>query len=204
MNKTAQAGHKSTERSCFLCREQRPKNEMLRLVVDEAGQIWPDVLQKAPGRGTYLCMRKECLSQLSDKRLGMLKQHFAVRLPQSDDLMSRTAAALELLIKQQFNRLRQDAAVGRDAVMHRMWKNRPLLIVLAIDAGDALIRQVHDAVEKRDASGLKTGLIEGFSSDFLALCFGRDRVSTVALADEPKTKRLQLISAWYRQLKVSG
>lgn len=204
MSKAAATGHKTGERSCFLCREQLPKAGMLRLVVDESGVIWPDLLQKAPGRGTYLCMRPDCFPNLSDKRLGALKQHFQVQLPQYDALKARMTATLELLLKQQLNLFRQDAAVGRDAVMHRMWKNRPLLLLLADDAGDALVRQLRDAVEKRTVSGQKTTLIEGFSSDFLASCFGRERISTVALADGPKTERLQLISAWYRQLKVSG
>lgn len=177
---------------------------MLRLVVDEDGTLWPDLLQKAPGRGTYLCMRPACLPDLSDKRLGALRQHFQVHLPQSEALKMRIANALELLLKQQLNRLRQGAAVGRDAVMHRMWKNEPLLLVLAKDAGDALVRQLHDAVEKRAASGQRTMLIEGLSSEFLASCFGRERVSTVALSAASRTQRLQLISAWYGQLKVSG
>jgi predicted RNA-binding protein YlxR (DUF448 family) len=129
---------------------------MLRLVVDDEGQIWPDLLQKAPGRGTYLCMQQVCLEGLTDKRLGALRNRFNVQLPQSLSLMERIGEGLRRQLMRLFSQFGAVAVLGRDAVMHQMWKSGPLLVMLASDAGDALAQQVEDGVGKRQGAGEKT------------------------------------------------
>lgn len=182
---------------------------MLRLVIDDAGQLWPDLLQKAPGRGTYLCMQETCLGNLSDKRLGPLRSKMKVHLPQAAGLQSRLIEALDKWIRQSLTKQKASAAVGRDAVMHQMWKNAPLLVILADDAGDALVRQVTDAAEKRSATSpegkgtAQTGILRGYSSAYLAELFDRDKVSVVSLVHSAQLAKLMQISAWYRRLKGS-
>jgi len=89
LNKSSGSERKLKQRQCLICRSSAEKQEMLRLVVDDDGQVWPDLFQKAPGRGTYLCMKQSCLKKLTDKSLGVLRSKFSVKLPQSASLMER-------------------------------------------------------------------------------------------------------------------
>jgi predicted RNA-binding protein YlxR (DUF448 family) len=187
-------------RSCFACREKDEKSSMLRLVVDKSGVIWPDLLQKAPGRGVYLCMHASCLSALNDKRLGALRSKHKVVLPQWDKLQLSLIDMLEQHIHLQLTRLKPDAAIGRDAVMHRMWENKELLLLLADAAGQALVRQVMDAVQKRGEEGLKTTLLDNLPEACLGDVFQRGKMSVAALIVSKKTKKLQRYCAWYGRI----
>ncbi|GEM84534.1 MAG: hypothetical protein KatS3mg074_014 [Meiothermus sp.] len=47
-------------RQCIACRERRPKHELLRIVLTEAGPVL-DPTGRKPGRGAYVCPDKpEC------------------------------------------------------------------------------------------------------------------------------------------------
>lgn len=56
-------------RQCIACREERPKREMLRVVKNAQGEISLDFSGKLPGRGAYLCDKKECVLKLRKYRL---------------------------------------------------------------------------------------------------------------------------------------
>lgn len=195
---------KLKQRQCLLCRQREDKEAMLRLVVDGEGQLWPDLLQKAPGRGVYLCMQPDCLATMTDKRLGPLRKNFEVKLPQSEALKERMHVILRQQLLRLFTQHRSVAAVGRDAVMHQMWKNGPLLLFLTADAGEALVRQVSDAVEKRQASGEVTVLLQKLDAEFLAAAFGREKVSVAALEQSAVSPKLQRLSLWYIRLNEPG
>lgn len=190
-----------TERTCFACRHKADKAEMLRLVVDDAGIIWPDLLQKAPGRGTYLCMQESCLGRLNDKRLGALRQRFLLQLPQYASLRQRIEEVLVKQIGRYLSAMRGGADAGRDAVMHRMWKNGPLLVVLASDAGEALVRQIGDAVARRREAGEEVMLLDMLPGALLSEVFQRERLSVVAMERTAATAKLQQLCAWYGRLR---
>lgn len=203
---TPESKRKLNQRQCLICRNRAEKGEMLRLVVDDEGQVWPDLFQKAPGRGTYLCMEKACLENVSDKRLGALRRDFNVQLPQSLKLIERIRDGLHQQLMRLFSQYRAAAVVGRDAVMHQMWKNRPLLVLLAVDAGDALVRQINDAAEKRREAGKKTVVMDSFSVSFLAEAFARDKISVAALDRTATSAKLHPFCVWYertQELKLS-
>jgi len=174
---------------------------MLRLVVDDEGQVWPDLLQKAPGRGVYLCMQRVCLKQLNDRRLGALRRNFEVKLPQHSAMMERIAAQLHQQLMRLFSQHRVIVVLGRDAVMHQMWKSGPLLILLAEDAGEALERQIRDAVSKRKASKWKTALLDSFSGAFLAEAFDREKISVAAIDTRVVSEKLQHFCLWYEHVR---
>ena len=204
MSNSSGSERKLKQRQCLICRDSADKPLMLRLVVDDEGQIWPDLFQKAPGRGTYLCMKQDCLEKLIDKRLGALRSKFSVKLPQSVSLKERIGEGLRRQLMRLFSQYSAVSVLGRDAVMHQMWKSGPQLILLASDAGDALVRQINDAAGKRDESGSKTVLMHGFSSSFLAEAFGRDKISLAALDTKHVSTKLQMFCDWYMRVKESG
>ena len=55
--------NKIPQRSCVVCRTQKNKNELLRVVKNKEGQIKVDTIGKEPGRGAYICYSMECLEK---------------------------------------------------------------------------------------------------------------------------------------------
>jgi len=181
-----------------------PAATMLRLIVDQDGQIWPDLLHKMPGRGAYHCMAADCLAATNDRRLQVLKRDFSIELPQWDVLETRIKHVLNAHLERSFGRIRRGIATGRDAVMHRMWNNAPLLLLLADDAGEAVARQVTDAVEKREEAGHASLVVPVTDRIWLGRMLGRDQVAVAAMDSSAVTKKLKQYCVWFGRMKVSG
>jgi predicted RNA-binding protein YlxR (DUF448 family) len=57
-------------RTCISCGTKRAKGDMVRLVTDEKGFLFRDLLMRKEGRGAYVCDSKECGEDLlKNKRL---------------------------------------------------------------------------------------------------------------------------------------
>lgn len=54
---------KIPQRSCVVCRTQKNKNELLRIVKNKENEIKIDTLGKEPGRGAYICYSEQCLEK---------------------------------------------------------------------------------------------------------------------------------------------
>lgn len=54
-------------RSCVVCRDNKPKRELVRVVREADGHIAVDRTGKANGRGAYFCPAQECW-ELGQKR----------------------------------------------------------------------------------------------------------------------------------------
>ena len=61
------------ERMCVVCRQMKPKTELLR-IVNVADGVVVDGTGKLNGRGVYLCKCKECVSK-AIKSKSFAKQH---------------------------------------------------------------------------------------------------------------------------------
>jgi len=189
------------QRSCLACRKQTDKATLLRIVVDEDGQVWPDVLQKAPGRGAYVCWQSKCLPHIHERQFVRAWKGRQIADGQAALLQERASSAVLQLCRQGFRRLRSALSIGRDAVMHRMWDKAPMLVLLASNAGAALHRQIEDACGKRQATGLKTTLVIFGDSATLSDIVERDVVSVLALNDSPACASLRQYCLYYRQLR---
>lgn len=55
-------------RKCTGCGEQKPKRELIRVVLNKEGEISLDATGKKPGRGAYLCPNSECLKKARKSR----------------------------------------------------------------------------------------------------------------------------------------
>lgn len=54
---------KVPERMCVACHTMKPKKSLLRVVVNQAGEISLDPTGKKAGRGAYVCRNRSCLEQ---------------------------------------------------------------------------------------------------------------------------------------------
>ncbi len=172
---------------------------MMRLVLDPAGHVWPDVLQKAPGRGAYLCMQPKCVQHLNDRILQQAWRTSSVAPKQAGTLFERMQKELTLLGQKFLGLQKSQTAMGRDAVLHRLQNSRPVLVMLAMDAGKALTRQITAALHKRE----KARLIRFPASGLLGAALGRGPVSVAAIETTPIATKLQRFCDWYVQLMES-
>jgi predicted RNA-binding protein YlxR (DUF448 family) len=60
---TAAAFPRQRPRTCVACREESPKGVLIRVVRSPSGAVFLDERGKLPGRGAYLCLRRECLDK---------------------------------------------------------------------------------------------------------------------------------------------
>lgn len=54
---------KIPQRSCVVCRTQKNKNELLRIVKNKENEIKIDTIGKEQGRGAYICYSEQCLEK---------------------------------------------------------------------------------------------------------------------------------------------
>ena len=64
---------KIPERMCVVCRQMKPKVELIR-IVNSNGVAVVDKTGKMNGRGVYLCKCQECIAKAL-KSKGFVKQH---------------------------------------------------------------------------------------------------------------------------------
>jgi len=186
------------KRQCLCCRHRFEKSELLRLVVDEQGSLWPDLLQKAPGRGSYLCMQSECLIALNDKRLQLIGKKNRLICTPRDLLFAHIRKAITQLTVSYLQMHR--AAIGREACLKLVHTASKMQLLLANDAGKAIERDVNEWLKKR-----KTPLLRHwFSVEELGSAFGRDKVSLIALQNTVVFQRIACFSEWNKRLGEVG
>ena len=66
-------------RRCLGCREQKAKNELVRVVRRPSGEVALDATGKMAGRGAYVCPAKSCL-ELAQKGK-QLERSLGVSIP---------------------------------------------------------------------------------------------------------------------------
>ena len=61
---------KKPSRRCMGCNESKEKNELLRVVRTQEGNVEVDLTGKKNGRGAYICKNEDCLNKVKkSKRL---------------------------------------------------------------------------------------------------------------------------------------
>ena len=70
------------ERTCIVCRQVRPKRELIRVVRTPDGHILLDPTSKKSGRGAYVCARRSCWDIALKK--GKLEREFETTLTAED------------------------------------------------------------------------------------------------------------------------
>lgn len=51
-------------RMCAICRNMKPKSELLRVVKNKENNVFVDCTGKLNGRGAYICKHEECVKLL--------------------------------------------------------------------------------------------------------------------------------------------
>lgn len=51
------------QRMCVSCRVMRSKKQLIRIVLNQSGEVALDPTGKKPGRGAYVCRDRACIAQ---------------------------------------------------------------------------------------------------------------------------------------------
>ncbi len=57
------------QRMCSVCRERFDKDELLRIVKNQNGEVCIDKEQRLQGRGMYICKSDKCLAVAEKRRV---------------------------------------------------------------------------------------------------------------------------------------
>ena len=173
------------ERTCALTRELKPASEMIRFVVDPAGQVVPDVKCKLPGRGVWITASRAAIEDAAKRNVFARGFKRDVRI--AGDLAARTdqlieRAAIDALaiagkagaVISGFTRV--EAAVGRDDI---------LALIHAADAGDDGKRKLDALRRQTTGKSSEIAVIDVFSGGQLDLALNRPNVVHAALLAGP-------------------
>lgn len=72
---------KTPMRMCIACREMHPKKDLIRVVGNKEGEVLVDLGGKKPGKGAYLCRKKECVEKA--RKISALDRALGKNIPES-------------------------------------------------------------------------------------------------------------------------
>jgi predicted RNA-binding protein YlxR (DUF448 family) len=123
------------QRSCLGCREVRPKNELLRFVLDPEGTLLPDIARKLPGRGSYTCFSRTCLETALKRKQFNRSFKDTVKLLPEPELISIIVKVLEEKISSLISLANKagKAVSGSDKAMDTLRKGEAAILILAAD-----------------------------------------------------------------------
>lgn len=159
-------------RTCAQTRESLPQTELIRFVADEAGNIFPDVSARAPGRGVWIKANRETLENaIKSNAFARSLKRKASPMPK---LISQTIDALYSKSLGFLGMARRAGVLitGFDKVEEAIKKSEPAFLIEAND-GSADGRGKLIALSKKWRNVPIIGI---FGTDDLGKAIGRDNI----------------------------
>lgn len=191
-----------SERRCILAGESAPRDTLVRLAISPDGDVLPDPLARAPGRGAWIGVPRAELEQAiaKGKLRGALARAFkGAPLSVPDNLADRIEAALTrtLLDRLGVEMRAGNVLLGSDRIAEHARGGAVSLLLHASDAsadGSRKLDQAWRVGRELEGSG-ETGLTLPLDRAALSVALGRDNVVHLALADDGAAARVTQILA---------
>lgn len=190
-------GKAAPERRCILTGLHDERDTLIRLAISQEGEVLPDVLARAPGRGAWIGVhRAELETALAKGKLkGALARSFkgaAIHIPA--DLGARIAAALERALADRLGiELRAgNVVLGTEKIAAAARGGAVRWLAHAADAGEdgaGKLAQAWRVGEGAEGSG-RAGVILPLDRAALSVALGRDNVVHLALTDAAAADRV--------------
>jgi predicted RNA-binding protein YlxR (DUF448 family) len=185
------------ERRCILTGRTAARDELVRLAISPDGDVLPDALARAPGRGAWIGVSKAELEAAlaSGKLKGALARAFkGAKVSIADDLPALTENALRRAF---LDRLGLEMRAGRlilgsDRITGDARGGQVAALYHAADASDDGSRKLDQAWrvgQDAEGSGL-SGIRLPLDRAALSVALGRDNVVHLALADAKSAERV--------------
>lgn len=176
-------GRRARTRTCIVTRAAQPPEDMIRFVRGPDGAVVPDLRGRLPGRGAWICARREAVA--SAVRKNLFSRAFKGPSPAGPDLPDRIGEALRAELRQAIALANKagcvvagfgkvEAAIGADpgvaAVIH------------AREASPDGRRKIAAALMRRHGQAISgIPIVDDLSEDELDMALGRDHVIHAAL-----------------------
>lgn len=185
------------ERKCILSGEHAARDALVRLAIGPAGEVLPDALARAPGRGAWIGVSRAELEQAVEngKLKGALARAFkGEQLAIPADLGALVDKALTRAV---LDRLGLELRAGRmilgsERIAEQARQGKVALLVHASDASDDGCRKLDQAWRvgmDAEGSGM-AGTRLPLDRAALSVALGRDNVVHLALADPASAERV--------------
>jgi uncharacterized protein len=175
------------QRSCLGCREVKPKDDLLRFVLDPERVVFPDISKKLPGRGAYTCYSRSCLDSAINRKQFFRSFKGEVTLLPADELISMITRLQEERITSFISMANKagKAVSGSDKVMDALRKGTVALLVLAEDISP-------DSRSRFTAIAEKTGVkvIDFSLKERLGATLGKEIRTAIAVISLPFAEAL--------------
>ena len=185
------------ERTCVLSGQKAARDALIRLAISPEGQVLPDALAKAPGRGAWLGVSRDELeiALAKGKFLGAMKRAFkGAPITLTDDLSGKIEVALSRAVTDRLGlELRTGKLLmGSDRIADNARAGKVAWLAHAADASEDGSRKLDQAWrvgEQAEGSGLG-GVRLPLDRAALSVALGRDNVVHLALTDAAAAARL--------------
>ena len=185
------------ERKCVLTGRHDARGELVRLALSPDGDVLPDALARAPGRGAWIGVTEaELAAAVANGKLrGALARGFkGAPLSIPADLAARTRAALTRALTDRLGiELKAGTMLlGTERIAQGARAGAVVWLAHASDAGTDgpnKLAQAWRVGEEAEGTGLK-GVILPLDRAALSVALGRDNVVHLALTDAAAAKRV--------------
>ena len=187
------------ERRCILTGSHGSRDELIRLAISPDGDVLPDALARAPGRGAWIGVsRGELETALAKGKLkgALARAYKGAALTIPADLPRRIEAALTRAFTDRLGLEMKSGKllVGSDRIAENARMGKVRWLAHAADAGQDGSRKLDQAWrvgEDEEGSG-KQGITLPLDRATLSVALGRDNVVHMALTDRSAAERLAI------------
>lgn len=180
---TERATIPAPERRCILCGTCRPRCGMIRLVLSPDDIIVPDLAEKLPGRGLWICADRRAVDAASDARRleKAVARSLRRRLPSraiAPDLAERIDRLLTRRVQDRLGLARRAGHIvtGFEKVAAGLRAGRADILLEATDAAEDGCRKL------RALAAPAVDIVRCLTRDEMGLALGRGNVVHAALA----------------------
>lgn len=196
---TAASPEKGSERRCVLTGKTSARGDLVRLAISPDGDVLPDALARAPGRGAWIGVCKADLADAvaSGRLKGALSRAFKTgRLTIPEDLPTRTEAALKKALLERLGlEMRSGCLIlGADRIANEARMGALAALYHAADAKEDGCRKLDQAWRVgrgEEGSGLRGERLP-LDREALSVALGRENVVHLALADAKSAQRVAM------------
>ncbi len=169
------------ERTCVVTRAQRSPDEMIRFVLDPAGQVVPDLKRKLPGRGVWVTAQASYVTDAVKK--GAFARGFKRPVSIYPELSGLIDQSLEKDLLQSLSLANKAGIVAAGAfqVEKALSDSEIAVVIHANDGGTDGARKLRQQVRRNMLKPEKLYWLEILDSGQIGLALGRTSVVHAAL-----------------------
>lgn len=196
-------------RRCLVTGDRKPRDALIRFVLDPEGWVTPDLAETLPGRGLWLSAHAGTIKTACDRRL--FARAAKAKAEASADLPERVEALLARRVSDLLSLARRagEAVAGFEKADAALKGGRAALLIQASDGAEDGRRKLLARVPSRTERGVgaKNTVCEVFAcmtADELGRAFGRDQAVHVAVSPGGLCEKLRRDCARLSGLRGSG